>query len=546
MIKYDINKADICTQSMKDYFSTQKVLADVKCPSSIEYRSINHIYYLFYSCLLDYGMKSSIYHDNLIKTYNEYPDIFNPIYVCNNFSANPDKLFDIIKSNIHPRYPNIALKKWLSLSSYLARENDLREKLKAIDSYDKLYTFITNIKGYGQKTGGLLIRLIIEQGICNVTLDNIPIDRHDIEISYLTKVINKEKLSNSEILALGKIWVKSAQKYCVSATDIDKYLWSIGSKLCVKKKCPICPLKDICKTKVERSEKMTKEEVVKLYEEITRENKDLSLDETLYAIYKRLRNNDDEAYDYYRKTILELLGIDELEYYTKDVDKDLKEYIRINVFPEYAVNDQAHGIVHIMEVIRRCFALNATFKLNLDINMIYAMAACHDLGKHENHEIHEKIAGARFYSDDNMKKFFTDEERLTIKEAIEDHRSSKEDTPRSVYGKLISSADRNTTIDMVFIRSFFVAQERMPEENIEAYLDYTIKRLSKRYSEENPENMFYEDQTYQEFLKDMRAILKNEEEFKERYCKVNHITNRNGRVCDAPGNIEYTKQLIKI
>ena len=223
----------------------------------------------------------------------------------------------------------------------------------------------------------------------------------------------------------------------------------------------------------------------------------------------------------------------------------MKKYIEEQIFPQYEVNDKAHGIVHIMEVIRRSFALNDTFNLDLDVNMIYTIAACHDLGKHENHEIHEKIAANRFYNDENMKKFFTEEQRLTIKEAIEDHRSSKEDTPRSVYGKLISSADRNTRIDIVFIRSFFVAHERMPETIIEEYLDYTIKRLSKKYSEENPENMFYEDETYKVFLSDMRELLKKETEFKNRYCEVNHITSRENKVCDEIGEISYTKVLSK-
>ena len=59
---------------------------------------------------------------------------------------------------------------------------------------------------------------------------------------------------------------------------------------------------------------------------------------------------------------------------------------------------------------------------------------------------------------------------VRIKEAIEDHRSSKKDHPRTKYGELISSADRNTRIEIVFIRSFFVAHERMPEMNIESLL----------------------------------------------------------------------------
>ena len=78
------------------------------------------------------------------------------------------------------------------------------------------------------------------------------------------------------------------------------------------------------------------------------------------------------------------------------------------------------------------------------------------MGKYIDHKRHHLIAAEKFMEDEGMRQFFTDDERKVIKEAIEDHRSSKEDEPRSVYGKLISSADRNTTIEMVFIRSFIV------------------------------------------------------------------------------------------
>ena len=177
--------------------------------------------------------------------------------------------------------------------------------------------------------------------------------------------------------------------------------------------------------------------------------------------------------------------------------------------------------------------------------MIYAIASCHDWGKYEDHLVHHLIAARNFMNDEGMDKFFTPEEKQIIKEAIEDHRSSKEDEPRSVYGKLISSAYRNTRIEIVFIRSFFVAHERMSETNIEEYLDYTIERLSKKYDEENPENMFFEDETYKVFIQDMRSLLKKEEEFKNRYCEANHITSREHRVKDEQGEIAYTKVLRK-
>ena len=79
----------------------------------------------------------------------------------------------------------------------------------------------------------------------------------------------------------------------------------------------------------------------------------------------------------------------------------------------------------------------------------------------------------------------------------------------------------------------------MPETNIEEYLDYTIERLSKKYAEDNPENMFFEDQIYKTFIHDMRELLKKEEEFKNRYCEINHISSRKHKVKDEQGEIAY-------
>lgn len=281
------------------------------------------------------------------------------------------------------------------------------------------------------------------------------------------------------------------------------------------------------------------ERLKKIFNLIKENNPELSLDQLLIATYKE--GSYAESFEEMKEKILRACGIDEFEYYLREVNPSLREYVRENVFSQYESNDKAHGIIHIREVIRRAFALNETLKLNLDKNMIYAIAACHDLGKFINHEIHEKIAAGIFINDLNMKKFFSDEERTIIKEAIEDHRSSKEDEPRSDYGKLISSADRNTRIEIVFIRSFFVAKERQPESIIEDYLDYTFKRLSKRYGEENPENMFYEDDIYHVFLKDMRELLKNEKAFKNLYCKINHLNDRSKTVDFYEGEVQYIK-----
>lgn len=57
--------------------------------------------------------------------------------------------------------------------------------------------------------------------------------------------------------------------------------------------------------------------------------------------------------------------------------------------------------------------------------------------------------------------------------------------------------------------------------------------------------MFFEDETYKIFIRDIRDLLKEKEEFKNRYCEVNHITSRNHRVKDEQGGAAYIKVLKK-
>jgi len=91
----------------------------------------------------------------------------------------------------------------------------------------------------------------------------------------------------------------------------------------------------------------------------------------------------------------------------------------------------------------------------------------------------------------------------------------------------------------VFIRSFFVGQDRTPDLTVEEFLEYTLNRLRKRYSEEDSENMFFEDEIYAEFLYDTRNLLKNEKAFKDRYCKVNNITDSIKKIKNLSGCENY-------
>jgi len=287
---------------------------------------------------------------------------------------------------------------------------------------------------------------------------------------------------------------------------------------------------------------LNEEVLKKIYEENKDEYVNLSLDELIELSFNQVKEEETDSFDKFKEDFLKANNINEYEYYTKNVNPEIKKYVEENIFQEYAKNDQGHGILHILEVIRRSFALMDTLKLRLDDNMVYVIAACHDWGKHQEHKTGEKhaiIAARNFMNDEVFPEFFTEEERIIIKEAIEDHSSSLEEMPRSNYGKLVSSADRNTSIRMVFIRSFFVGKRKNPDQLISDYLDFTFDRLRKRYSPEHSENMFFADKTYENFLKDMRLLLEDEKRFKDLYCEVNHITSYEHTLSEEPGETSY-------
>lgn len=240
-----------CLQSY--YKNSKKEIAKVEFPKTINYQSEEWLIYMFYSCLLDYGMRSKIYHQNLINTYLLHSEIFNPKYVIDNFSENKEGLFKIIKENIHPRYPSVATEKWLKLSYELTKYDNLFTHIKSMPTFDDLNQFIKQINGYGQKTGGLLLRLIYEAKIPNFqeNLKYIPLDRHDIEISYLNNITDSKKLTPKQIEDLSNFLIKVGEKLEIKAEDLDKYLWDIGNSFCNHKKCTDCPLKNSCKKKEE-------------------------------------------------------------------------------------------------------------------------------------------------------------------------------------------------------------------------------------------------------------------------------------------------------
>lgn len=153
--------------------------------------------------------------------------------------------------------------------------------------------------------------------------------------------------------------------------------------------------------------------------------------------------------------------------YEELVTKELLEYIKDNIFQVYNLNGKSHNIEHIKYVLERAYEISEQYKDELNYDMLYTAVAYHDIGDHIDRANHEKISANWMANDKNLKRFFSQEQIETIRQAIEDHRSSKEGEPRNIYGKILASADKNIYVDVFFKRTY--------EYGLEHYKDLDIR-----------------------------------------------------------------------
>lgn len=117
----------------------------------------------------------------------------------------------------------------------------------------------------------------------------------------------------------------------------------------------------------------------------------------------------------------------------KEIPTDLREYIEINILPQYATFDKAHRLNHAEKVIEESMKLAQYYEV--EPAMVYTIAAYHDLGLCEGREFHHLISGKILAADEKLRKWFSEAQLQTMKEAVEDHRASNKQAPRSMYGK---------------------------------------------------------------------------------------------------------------
>lgn len=197
----------------------------------------------------------------------------------------------------------------------------------------------------------------------------------------------------------------------------------------------------------------------------------------------------------------------------KTASLDLVEFIETQILPQYANFDSAHNLVHVTRVIKR--AMELARQTGADMDMVYTIAAYHDLGMSGPRAVHHITSGKILATDARLKRWFSTEQINIMKEAVEDHRASASRAPRSLYGKIVAEADRDIVPEVVFQRTIQYGLANYPELEKEQQWQRFKEHMDQKYSSEGYIRLWIPGSPNEERLKELRRIIADEQQLRQ-------------------------------
>ena len=194
-----------------------------------------------------------------------------------------------------------------------------------------------------------------------------------------------------------------------------------------------------------------------------------------------------------------------LQQITRNPSLDLIEFVETQILPQYAAFDKAHNMEHVTRVIRR--SLELARKTGTDLDMVYYIAAYHDLGLSGPRAVHHITGGKILIQDARLKKWFSTDQLVMMKEAVEDHRASASRNPRSIYGKIIAEADRDLEPETVIRRTIQYGLSNYPELDTEGHWQRFMKHMDEKYSINGYIHLWIQGSENERCLNELRQLI---------------------------------------
>ena len=192
----------------------------------------------------------------------------------------------------------------------------------------------------------------------------------------------------------------------------------------------------------------------------------------------------------------------------KDIQTDLIAYVESDIIPRYDTFDKAHDRQHVLTVISESMELAKNID-GIDLSMVYAIAAYHDTGLCRDRKTHHIVSGEIIQADATLRHWFSEEEIITMKEAVEDHRASADHEPRSIYGRIVAEADRIIDTDTTLRRTVQYGLKHYPELDKEQQYERFVAHLNEKYAPGGYMKLWFPESKNALQLRQLQSVICN-------------------------------------
>lgn len=197
---------------------------------------------------------------------------------------------------------------------------------------------------------------------------------------------------------------------------------------------------------------------------------------------------------------------------------ELIAYIERDILPRYDRFDRAHRRDHAEQVIRESLRLAEDYEVSRE--MVYTIAAYHDTGLDAGRERHHLRSGEILRADRNLRRWFNAEQIERMAQAAEDHRASRNEAPRSIYGCIVAEADRALIPEMILQRTVQYGLSHEPEKSREEQFARFVEHLTVKYGEGGYLKMWLPNPAKEERLVQLRRLIADREALRAHFDRL--------------------------
>lgn len=203
----------------------------------------------------------------------------------------------------------------------------------------------------------------------------------------------------------------------------------------------------------------------------------------------------------------------------KPVSPEIIVYVEREIIPRYASFDKAHQENHVRMVIEQSLKL-AEHTPSINSDMVYIIAAFHDLGLINGRENHHRDSRKILEAEEFVGTHFTPEQIRIMGEAVEDHRASNSQKPRSEYGLIVAEADRFIDPETIIRRTVQYGLANYPQLDRAGHYQRTIEHLNEKYGPKGYLKVWIPWSDNAKNLKKLHALLTDKPQIEDIFNRI--------------------------